>query len=155
MSPAHAFVFDEPMPLPGEGLTELVPEIVLPAQLDDLRKGHLLPEHRLMLAVLEDAVHCYQVSCACDDPAPARLFRETAEWFASDETTSPFCFLTICQAFGIDPDYLRAGLRRWSERHRKNDRRGARTVPLRRIRRVAGLRVRVLGSNRSGVITTA
>lgn len=137
MSPAQALVLEYPLPRPDEGPTDLVPQIVLPAQLDDLEKGRVLPEHRLMLAVLEDAAHCYQVRCASDDPRDRRVFRETADWFASDETTSPFCFVTICQVFELDPDYLRTGLRHWSERHRWNDRGGARTSPL-RIRHVAG-----------------
>jgi hypothetical protein len=79
------------------------------------------------------------------DARPGRkLFRETAGWFASDDTSSPFCFVTICQLLGLDPDYLRAGLRRWRDEHQGD----VRVIPL-RIRRVGGSRHRVIESRAS------
>jgi len=96
---------------------ELAPETLLPSQLDRLPKRGTAPEHRLMLAVLEDAVRVYQVGCLSSHTGGRLQFRETAEWFASDDTSSPFCFVTICELFGLDPDFLRSGLRRWKERH--------------------------------------
>jgi len=122
---------------------ELVPEIMLPAQFDDLRRSGVVTcgEHRLMLAVLEDAVHLYQIGCARGDTKARRVLDETEQWFASEETTSPFSFVTICQVFGLDSDYLRAGLRRWRER-REAERPTSGAMPL-RIRRVSGSRHRV------------
>ena len=121
---------------------ELVPEIMLPAQFDDLRRSGVVTrgEHRLMLAVLEDAVHLYQIGCARGDTRARRVLDETERWFASEETTSPFSFVTICQVFGLDADYLRAGLRRW--RAREVDRPTSGPMPL-RIRHVSGSRHRV------------
>jgi hypothetical protein len=121
---------------------ELVPEIMLPAQFDDLRQSGVVTcgEHRLMLAVLEDAVHLYQVGDRRDTRA-RRVLDETEQWFASEETTSPFSFVTICQVFGLDSDYLRAGLCRWRAR-RELDGPTSAAMPL-RIRRVSGSRHRV------------
>jgi hypothetical protein len=100
------------------------------------------PEHRLMLAVLEDAVHAYQTGCASYGGERRFHFRETAEWFASHDTELPFSFAAICQHLGIEPDYIRAGLRRWRERHSARRPDAVRALPF-RIRRVAGARTQI------------
>ena len=122
----------------------LEPEIVLPEQLENAGKRCTMPEHRLMLAVMEDAVHTYLTTSGSPHARGRALFRETAQWFASDDTSSPFCFVTICQLLGLDPDYLRAGLRRWREQHRGD----VRAIPL-RIRHGGGSRHRVIESRAS------
>jgi hypothetical protein len=122
----------------------LEPEIRLPEQLENAGKRCTMPEHRLMLAVMEDAVHVYQTACGATHGQGRKLFRETADWFASDDTSSPFCFVTICQLLGLDPDYLRAGLRRWRDRQQSD----VRVIPL-RIRHVGGSRHRVIESRAS------
>ena len=113
------------------------PELILPEQFDGLRHNGSArpPELRLMLAVLEDAVHTYQSGCDSRTVAGRRLFREAEEWFRSDETASPFSFVTICQVWGVDPDYVRVGLRRWRTRHDPR----SRATPF-RMRRVTGSR---------------
>jgi hypothetical protein len=128
----------------GDPVIELVTERILPSQFDDLRRNAdaLFPEARLMLAVLEDAVHLYQQCSSLRNASSRRLFRETDEWFTSNEASSPFSFVTICQLFGLDADYLRAGLRRWLSLHRRNGDQGGRAVPL-PIRRISGSRHRV------------
>jgi hypothetical protein len=70
-----------------------------------------------MLAVLEDAVRVYQVGCLSSHTGGRLQFRETA-WNGSP----PRHVLTVLlrhdlRAFGLDPDFLRSGLRRWKERH--------------------------------------
>ena len=116
---------------------ELVPEIVLPEQFASLRRNGEArpPEHRLMLAVLEDAVHTYLRCRGARTPKDFRLFNEAADWFASDATDWPFAFVTICQVWSLDPDYIRSGLARW---HARRDARAV-SLPL-RIRRVSGSR---------------
>jgi hypothetical protein len=116
---------------------ELVPEVVLPEQFAALRHNGDArpPEHRLMLAVLEDAVHTHLRGRDARTSRELRLYHEAAEWFASDATDSPFAFVTICQVWAIDPDYIRSGLARWHAR------RVMRALPLPfRIRRVSGSR---------------
>jgi AraC-like DNA-binding protein len=106
----------------------LEPDSLLPSQVERLA-NRTAPEHRLMLAVLEDAVHVYQVDSLSPHTGRRLRFRETAQWFASDDTSSPFCFVTICEFFGLDPDYLRAGLRRWKDRHTSDAPRAGRVIP--------------------------
>jgi hypothetical protein len=124
------------------GPIELVPEIMVPAQFDDLRRSAVAtrPEHRLMLAVLEDAVHLYQIG-GRGDARTRRLYAETERWFASTDTSWPFSFVVICQVLGLDPEYVRSGLRRWRvarEAHRTTPR----PLPV-RIRHTSGSRHRV------------
>jgi hypothetical protein len=134
----------------GDTAIELVTERILPSQFDDLRRNSdaILPEGRLMLAVLEDAVRVYQHSSRLQDARNRRLFRETDEWFSSDEAASPFSFVTICQVFGLDPDYLRSGLRRWRSSHPTTHTRGRLTIPF-RVRDSSGSRHQVTVARRS------
>jgi hypothetical protein len=113
-------------------------ELLLPVQYADLVRGDMQrpPEHRLLFAVLEDAVRCWQVNSNATGRRGQRLFREVAEWFASDADDSPFTFVAICQLFGLEPAYVRQGLQRWRDRHRAP---GAKVIPF-RVRRVSGLR---------------
>jgi hypothetical protein len=125
-----------------DGPIELVPEIMVPAQFDDLRRSGVVtrPEHRLMLAVLEDAVHIYQIG-GRGDGRTRRLYAETERWFASTDTSWPFSFVRICQVLGLDPEYVLSGLRRWRVA-READRTTSRPPPM-RLRRVSGSRHRV------------
>lgn len=85
---------------------------LLPAQLD--LSGHFGtdggPERRLMLAVLEHAVHDLRLRTV--DRRSMRRFEDAADWFAADVLDHPFSFSSICLALGFDPDYLRTQLRR-------------------------------------------
>jgi len=117
------------------------PASVLPCQLGDntFGRARLQPERRLQLAVLEDAVLTFNHFIGVETPRARRLFAEIEEWVASDDTSSPFAFQTICQSLDLDPDYVRGGLRRWRAGARPP---GARKPPVRRD--VRGTRHRVL-----------
>jgi hypothetical protein len=142
---AYAPIVD---PMPEQGTpAQLEPDILLPEQIENVGRRCMRPEHRLMLAVLEDAVHAYQTGCASYGGERRLNFRETADWFASDDTEWPFSFVTICQHFGIEPEYIRAGLRRWREQHRARVPGAVRAVPF-RVRRVHGSRHRVTSARR-------
>lgn len=75
-------------------------------------------EVMLRRAVLEDAVHCFQKQFVRKGRRVQRLAREAEEWFAADDVDWPFSFVNTCAALGLDPDYIRLGLKRWRERHR-------------------------------------
>jgi hypothetical protein len=93
----------------------LATDALLPVQYVDLCRNAVArpPELRLRLAVLEDAVRCYQNHVNGTRPRAQRLFNETAEWFAADAPEEPFSFVNICAVLGIDAEYFRAGLERW------------------------------------------
>ena len=96
----------------------LVPEIVRPSQFADLLRNETSrpPEHRLMLAILEDALRCYQRELNSPGRRSQDLFREAEDWFASHDTSWPFSFVTICDTFDLDPEYIRFALRQWRSR---------------------------------------
>jgi hypothetical protein len=71
-------------------------------------------ERLLLLAVLADGVECYQKYAL--DPRAHETFAETEAWLDSDDRSSLFAFETLCDALGIEPEYLRRGLHEWRER---------------------------------------
>src|SRR2546427_3713621 len=109
---------DEPTSGPG-----LEPETILPSQFFGRFQldASLQPEKRLMLAVLEDAVGTFQKYVNVSSRQGRRLFSEAEEWFASPDADWPFGFVNVCQALGLDAEYLRAGLWRWRDRQPRRD----------------------------------
>ena len=74
------------------------------------------PEAALMCAVLEDAVQCFQKQFVSASRHARRLGREAEAWLFSDNSQSAFSFLSICTALDLGPQYIRRGLKGWSER---------------------------------------
>jgi len=70
------------------------PDTVLPAQYLEAvcRKADLEPEQELMLAVLEDAVTCFQKYFAAQDKIGTRLFCEAEEWILLQGKSDCFFF---------------------------------------------------------------
>jgi hypothetical protein len=91
------------------------PDTLLPAQYLETyrRKSYMEPETRLMLAVLEDAVACYQKYVLAQDERGAELFRDAEAWIMREDTEWLFSFDNICESFGINPAYMRDGLVGW------------------------------------------
>ncbi len=75
-------------------------------------------EQRLLLAVLEDAVHCFQTNMFARTPRRRHLFEEAEEWLLEDDVEASVTFDSVCDVFGLDVHYVRAGLRRWRDRQR-------------------------------------
>jgi hypothetical protein len=115
----------------------LEPETVLPSQFFERVKidASLQPEKRLMLAVLEDAVGTFQKHATAPGRRGRRLFTEAEEWFSSEDAEWPFAFVNVCQALGLEPHYLRAGLYRWRDRQRADACESAKVIrfPFRRV----------------------
>jgi hypothetical protein len=72
-------------------------------------------ERRLMLAILEDAVSCFQEYAGATRPRSRRLYQEAEEWFVDDTGAWVFSFESICAVLNINPDYFRSSLKRWKE----------------------------------------
>jgi hypothetical protein len=102
----------------GERVSSLFqPDTLLPAQYLDTfrRKAHLEPEKRLMLALLEDAIACFQKYLLARDAKGKMIFREAEEWITERESDWLFSFDSVSEALGFNPQYLREGLVRWKE----------------------------------------
>jgi hypothetical protein len=78
------------------------------------RKDRYGPEERLLFAILEDAVSCYQVYLLAPKEPERLLFKEAERWIFHDgaEFTS---FNNICDTLRIDPAYVRRGLLAWKQ----------------------------------------
>jgi hypothetical protein len=115
----------------------LEPETILPSQFFERFRidASLQPEKRLMLAVLEDAVGTFQKFATASGRRGRRLFAEAEEWFTSEDGTWPFAFHNICQALGLEPSYIRSGLRRWRSAQEAGGVESAKVVrfPFRRV----------------------
>jgi hypothetical protein len=60
----------------------------------------------LMLAVLDNGITCYMSHVT-------RIRTEAEVWVDSARTRSPFSFAVVCETLGLEPDAVRAELRRW------------------------------------------
>lgn len=69
-----------------------------------------------MLAVLEDAIFCFQKYLFARDISGNKLFREAQDWILEEDQEGPFSFENICEVLGIGPNYLRQGLLRWKQK---------------------------------------
>jgi hypothetical protein len=84
---------------------------VLPTQfLPHWKPDACLPERRLMVAVLALAFTEYQ-QYAAKGCRNHRGFTDVAAWFASADASWPFSFVALCEALGLNPRSIRAGLR--------------------------------------------
>ncbi len=77
------------------------------------RKSHQEPEKELMLAVLEEAIDCFQMNVFKKTRKQEILFREAEDWILDDNSHWLFSFDIICETLDIDPNYLRSKLLAW------------------------------------------
>ena len=77
------------------------------------RKSYLEAEKKLMLAVLENGVECFQKYALARDRKERLLFQEAEYWVQDTNRDWPFSFAKVCETLGFAPDYLRQGLGQW------------------------------------------
>jgi hypothetical protein len=77
------------------------------------RKSYWEPEEKLMLAVLDDAIACFQKYAFARDRKGKVLFQEAEYWVQDTNSDWPFSFANVCETLGFAPDYLRQGLAQW------------------------------------------
>lgn len=80
------------------------------------RETSLEGEKRLMLAILEDAVQCFQDNHSARCGTSKRVFDDARRWIFERRPDWIFCFENICGVLEFDPAYIRKGLARWSEK---------------------------------------
>ena len=94
------------------------PDTILSDQYRDLFRGRSPsePEKRLMFALLEDAVTCFQRYLFARNGREKELFHEAEDWILQENSDWLFSFENICEVLALSPSYLRQGLLRWKER---------------------------------------
>jgi hypothetical protein len=133
----------------------LEPDTLLPSQYFDrvVPEPSMQPEKRLMLAVLEDAVATYQRNASATSRRGRRLFKEAEDWVETSGSSWPFAFENVCVALRLEPEFVRAGLRRWREREAARGPVGNKVIrfPFRRVNgRRHSISGRPVGLRRAG-----
>ena len=97
----------------GAATRALPPAVVLPEQFhgSPVNANAARGEVALMRAVLEDAIECFRKQGLKSGRRAQRIAREAEEWLFNDDQRWPFSFLNICHVLGIDPGYIRRGLK--------------------------------------------
>lgn len=92
-------------------------EAVLPIQFYGGRRGtrRTEPLRRLMVAMLFDAVRCFQTKLESRQPARQQEFAEVQSWLFSDKENGPFSFKAVCDGLEIDPQAIRKELTHWQQ----------------------------------------
>jgi hypothetical protein len=104
-----------------ERMEELIdgyqPDIMLPEQYNELIRRHheSSGELKLLVAVLEDAIHCYLDYGNADTRQRRLVFYEVRQWINSTNSNGLFAYDTLCEALGINAFRLRTVLER--QRH--------------------------------------
>jgi hypothetical protein len=75
------------------------------------------PEQRLMMAVLGEALFCFQKYHLAPDRDGKKIFAEAQDWLLDENEQWPFSYNNICAGLGISPSYLRRQLLRWKAGH--------------------------------------
>jgi hypothetical protein len=93
------------------------PDILLPIQYFAAlkRKQYSCGEHRLLIAILQDAIECFQKHIHARDSKRRQLYVDAEAWITDPEDEGPFSFTNICELLGMNPDYLRVGLLDWRD----------------------------------------
>jgi hypothetical protein len=91
------------------------PDALLPAQFYAAFRGGsaVRGEKRLMLAVLQDALDCYQKYAFARDGHGRQLFGDADARITCEDRDWYFSFENICETLEINPQYLRRGVQRW------------------------------------------
>ncbi|TMA12624.1 MAG: hypothetical protein E6J89_04180 [Deltaproteobacteria bacterium] len=93
------------------------PDTLIPDQyFETFRRKRLEPEKQLMLAVLEDAVRCFQDNVMARSGKRKKLFDEAEEWILEENSDWLFSFESTCEVLGFNPQYVRQGLLRWKKK---------------------------------------
>ena len=91
------------------------------------------PEKMLMFAILVDAISRFHTFSSANGTHRTREFAEVKNWLLNNRQDWPFSYRNVCEALGLDPDYLRRGLlRRISMPRPSIHRRETNRLPLRK-----------------------
>ena len=112
---------------------------ILPAQMSvgSRLNGDTSGPRALMLAVLEDAVHCIEQGRRRRGFRARRLAANAEAWVRSDSRDWPFSFVNICEVLGFDADAFRERL--LTMRNDASDGRRVRVRAPIRIRRIRAM----------------
>ena len=94
------------------------PDALLPAQFYAAFRGGtaVRGEKKLMLAVLQDALDCYQKYAFAKDGPGQQLFADADTWMCCADQDWYFSYENICETLDINAEFLRRGVQQWRSR---------------------------------------
>ncbi len=100
------------------------PDTLLPTQYFAALQRKKFPagEHRLVVALIQDAVECFQKHLHASDAKRRQLFLDAESWIATDDDFGVFSFNNVCMLLGLNPVYMRQGLITWRDDQRQGRR---------------------------------
>jgi len=134
-----------------DSLTDILgPDVILPQQFFDGPRGDsdFSPEKALMLAVLEDAIRCFQEYFRTTRARPRMLSRQAERWIRTRDWNWPFSFNNVCEALSIDPDCMRDTLLRMKYERLMTETRPRASTMSPRPARIVRLSARAKGGKR-------
>ncbi|MGH7927649.1 MAG: hypothetical protein ACREQV_07630 [Candidatus Binatia bacterium] len=96
--------------------------VAAPQYADDRRGRSLEPEKSLMLAILEDALRCFQDNHLARCGNAKRIFHDAQQWLFGAYDDWVFSFENICAILGFDPQYIQRGLLAWEQKQLSRER---------------------------------
>lgn len=78
-------------------------------------------EEALMLAILEDAIACFQKYALARGGKARALFQEAEDWILDESSDWLFSFENVCEVLGLNPKYVRQGLLQWKKKAELKD----------------------------------
>jgi hypothetical protein len=103
------------------------PDTMLPSQYFAAalrRRGALKPERRLIIAILQDAIECYQKNLFAREGKARQLYADAEEWINSEDRTHYFSYENLCEILDMSPEFMRRGLHEWRQRQLTQQSRG-------------------------------
>ena len=93
-------------------------ETILPVQFHNARYRDRQMEslRRLMFAILEHGVKCFQANFEARNRERRREFLEAQWWLFKSNGVGPFSFENVCEVLGVHPDHVRRSLLAWRAR---------------------------------------
>jgi hypothetical protein len=111
------------------GYDMFAPEGIPPEEFWGLeQRGVQGGERRLMAALLSDGIESYITWGLKKARGEALPYSEVAEWVESQDRGYIFSFDMVCESLGINPNYLRLGLKRYFEESEQPQGEGERTT---------------------------
>ena len=89
------------------------------------RKTLVEPEKKLMVAILEDGINCFQDHVSAESAKGKKLFDDAEKWILEEGGEWIFSFSSVCELLGLSPEYLRGGLMRWKAKILATQRNGS------------------------------
>ncbi len=103
------------------------PDIIVPSQFFATSRRYAprkRGEYRLLVAVLKEAIECFQENAHARNKWQQQRFDEVQRWVAGEDRDAVgpedqvpgFSFEYVCDVLGLDAAHLRRGLQRWRAR---------------------------------------